>query len=274
MSLRTASCVLPLFALTACFGDPPPMAPQDADDLTRFIFREFDHEDPAVLEDAAVKLDAFLAAQIKFDGDLVQRSFELASILPSDIAGLDEYPSEQDPAKTIGMAVAYRSKWPVTDHARLQASDGLLEAEPSASAYERHFVEPTDPACFPTRECELMVTLNEITRSNFLMEVAIVLKKRFKWVALPDGRFAILSRSWNPRVFIGEDPDTAIKQSYTVDAWIGQADGSTWRYQGLFQESITGIDADKSTVIVTVTDGLDDLFEKTDEVIGERFHGK
>jgi len=259
-----------LTALAACRA-PTPKAPAELDDLARFLFREWDNEDPAAMSDGLDTLERFMSER-GMDKDLAFRRFDLLSPLESDLADV-ERPPDTDPANTIGMAVIYESPWPLADHVRLQVEGDLLDAEPSAKKYVRHFVEPADPACFSDETCEVIRTSNDVTRSNILLSVDIVLKKDFRWVTLPDGRKALAARAWNPVVHIGADPNTAVVQSFTVDLWLARADGKTWRYQSLYSENRVGVD-DRQLTIDTVTAGTEDMFKKTDEVIGKRYHGE
>lgn len=255
--------------LAGCFTMPP-KAPTEVDDLTRFLFREWAHEEPSVLQEGVRNLEAYLEEFVNFSGPLFERSFELDSATVEDIAGIPH--PDEDPAKTIGMAVAYESEWPLEDHTRLQVeADLMTEAEPSAKKYVRRFIEPKNPACFPT-DCNAIYTENDITRSSLAMTVDIMLHKDFKWVKFDGERRALVSRSWNPEIYRnGKD---AIVQSYTLDVWIERPDGKTWRYQALYQESIlSGILANPApkTVVDTVTSATDSMFEATDKVIKKHY---
>lgn len=272
---RLTALIVLAVATAACFN-PPPQAPTEVDDLTRFLFREWGHEDPEVLQDGMVKLEAFLQ-QIDFSNDLYNRSFQLDSCTAEDVAHVPT-PEGQDPATTVGMAVAYESRWSVDDHVRLQVEAKLLpEAEPSAKKYTRRFIEPKDPSCLSSGECDAIYTENDITRDNMAMTIDLMLHKDFKWVEMPDGRRAIVSRSWNPRVFKESSGDNAILQSYTVDVWLERPGGKTWRYQALYQDStitLLGITPEPDTIVATVTSATDDMFKATDNVIGKHYHGK
>jgi len=263
-----------LLLLTMVFAascTPTPKAPQELDDLTRFLFREWDFPDPEAMVDGLLKLEAFLAER-GLENDLRRRSFDLASPTEEDLADV-ERPEGTDPANTIGMSVGYESRWPLADHVRLQVEGDLMEAEPTAKKYVRRFVEPADPACFPANSCEIIRTENEITRSNPLLSVDLTLLKDFRMFVLPDGRKAVVARAWNPEIFVGEDPNTAIVQSYTVDLWIEQASGKTWRYQSLYSENkLDPLFSDRQLTVDTVTSSTDEMFRKTDEVIGKRYH--
>lgn len=271
------SLLLLTVALAGCFSMPP-KAPDGVDDLTRFLFREWAYEDPSVLQDGMAKLEKILEEEVDFSKKLKYRRFSLDSFTEEDVADIP-WPNTEDPESTIGMAVAFESKWPVVDHARLQVEAKLLlEAEQSAKNYKRRFINPSDATCFIGRQCPMFYTENDITRKNLLMEIDIMLHKDFKWVDMPGGRRAIVSRSWNPEVFSSAAKDKIV-QSYTLDVWIERPDEKTWRYQALYQESeisgmFSGLASDETAVVDTVTSATDDMFVDTDKVIGKHYHGK
>lgn len=270
--MRVPALIVLALAAAGCFN-PPPQAPTEVDDLTRFLFREWGHEDPEVLQDGMVKLETFLM-QMDFTKGLIHRSFQLDSCTAEDVANVTT-PADQDPANTVGMAVAYESRWSIEDHVRLQVEAKLLlDAEPSAKKYVRRFIDPKDPSCLSSGTCDVIFTENDITRSSLIMSVDLMLHKDFKWVEMPDGRRALVSRSWNPRVFTSPDGDDAILQSYTVDIWLERPQGKTWRYQALYQDSRFGFDVEPGTIVATVTGSTDTMFETTDDVIGKHYHGK
>lgn len=264
--------ILSLSVLAGC-PEAPPVAPEDVDSVTRFLYREWDNEDPSVMEDGVAKLEAAL---LRFDlksDDRELRSFKLTAPTVEDL-GTIKPPEGQDPKTCAArISVARWSKWPITDHAKVQISPDQLPLEPTAKTYTRNFTEPTDPSCFAERGCDVFKTLNNVKRENFFIAVTFDLNKVFRWVKLPGDRWAFVARSWTDKVYTGEDKDTAIRQSYSLDVWLGQADGSTIRYQALFSDTKISVE-DEDLVLGTVADSTDETLEKGDKVIGQRFHGE
>jgi hypothetical protein len=274
--------LLPLSCLALCVmvgcGKAPPQAPADLDDVTKFLYREWDNEDPSVMEDGVAKLEVALlditAGGIDLNSDdYEERSVSLSPMSAEDLATIN-HPADQDPKNANqNLAVAMRSRWPVEDHARMQASPDQLPLEPTAKSYTRHFIDPTDPTCFIDRSCLVMKTDNDVKRSNFFISVNFLLHKNLRWVKLPGDRWAIVSRSWTDRVFTGEDDDTAIKQSYSLDVFLGQADGKSIRYQALYSDTKISV-SDRDLILSTVADATNDVLETGDEEIGKRLHGE
>jgi hypothetical protein len=273
--MRPQFLPLSLLSLVVLVGCPsaPPNAPDGINELTRYLYREWANEDPAVMEEGVAKLEEELKAFDTSSGDYEDRAFSLTAPTREDLATVN-WPQDQDPAScTTNISVALLSKWPVTDHAKAQISPDQLDLEPTAKSYTRNFVSPTDPGCFPERGCDAFETLNNVTRKNFFIEVAFDLHKTFRWVKLPGDRWAMVARSWTDRVFPGSDKDTAIKQSYSLDVFMGQADGKTLRYQALYSDTKISV-TDRDLVLGTVASSTNDALENGDDVIGKRFHGK
>jgi hypothetical protein len=251
---------------------PPVKAPDDVEEFTRFMYREWSSQDTKALEAGVLKLEAFLQGRdLKADDDFSSRHFAFEQSLTSDDLATVQAPEGTDPANAIGMAVFGVSKWPITDHAKLQSSGDLLPAErATARAYTRTYPDMSAPSCFDTRECVELNTLNVITRDNALLKVTFELPKKFVWVKLGADRWAIVARSWMPKVSKGSAEGTSLDQSYTLDVWLERPDGTTWRYQGIYTQSTTAF-SDRDTAVSLVTGGADEGFTMSDIAIGERY---
>ena len=257
--------MLILVSMLAC--KVPPEAPAELDDLTRYLFREWGNDDDAVRTAGMTNLSEFLDGE-DLDPDLkvLDRSWELTSIEEADLATID-WPQDRNPADTYGVSVAFRSEWPVTEHAAWQLEDDQLPAEPSAVGYERTYPELDDPSCFADRSCEVLVTENVIERKNLLMALTYTLHKHIRWVELEDGNYALLSRAYIKESTVGESGKSTIWQSYSLDVWLPVGD-VTNRYQVLWSEAdVAG--ASDAIQIGTVKASTDDHFNATDEAIAE-----
>ncbi len=241
----------------------PPEAPRKLDDLSQYLYAEWDAEDPEVLAAGLRNLRDFLDG-VDLDGAVLDRSWELS---PLDRAIADEVdrPTDRDPADTLGVGVAGRSTWPPADHARLQTEPDQTPTEPSAAAYARTIVAPDDPDCFVRAACEVMDTENDVTRENLLMSVRGTLMKSFRWVEIEPGQHAFISRSWIPESWIGDADKSRIWQSFSIDVWIPHGQG-TWRYQTVWSESEVA-NASDAIKIGTVKSSTDNIFEAGDEAI-------
>lgn len=264
--------VLVALAVGAC--SPPKKAPKDLSDLTWFLYREWPDTDPQPLQDGVANLRDFLKP-VAAAGDLVggtdNRSWQPAPPTKDDVAGLP-WPKDKDPAKCRGVSVAWKSPWPIGDHARLQIQTNQLPAEPTAKSYTRELkTMPFD--CFPDHSCLLLETFNDIVRANLAMEIQLPLFKSMRWVKLKtDGedRWAIVSRSWIDRSIDGKDPKTGIDQSASLDVWLSISDTETWRYQAVFSESRPQYE--ESLELTIVRDATDQTVQKADDAIQKLFH--
>lgn len=250
-----------LLLLTACKA--PPEAPAELEELSRYLYREWDNEDPAVMEAGVVNLRDFLAT-VDLEGGILDRSFEVGPPEESDISDVDRPPG-RSAADLLGVSVGYLSEWPVADHAKLQTEADQLPAEPSAKIYERTISER---GCFIDREC-VLVTENDIRRENLLMAVSMVLFKDFRWVEI-DGEQALIARSWTAEVFEGDGGDTAVFQSHSLDTWL-PAGNDTWRYQLVWSEADAGVSSE-GLILGTLKNATNDIFKAGDKAIEEQYH--
>lgn len=263
--VRSIASLVVLVA-SGCF--PPPEAPSELNELVHYIYREWENEDPRVLEAGIENLEAFLT-ELDPGSGLGERSFSVTPLAREDLATI-ERTEERDPADTFGIAVALSSKHTVDKHALLQTDDDQLPAEPSAAQYKRHF--KTDRDCFRKQTCDVLRTENDITRQNALMYVDMKLFKHFRWVQMEGDRKAMVARSWTPQPYRSRDNEnTAILQSYSLDIVVPTSSGETWRIQIVYSET-SGLGGNDLQAYV-VTESTEDGLEAADEVIGER-HGK
>ena len=157
--MRSVVQILLVLAIGGTGCKRPPEAPQELDDLSRYLYREWDNEDEAVVAVGLDNLKAFLR-DVDLTKPVLDRSWELEPVKPRDVDDVDH--PKRDPARTLGVAVAYRSTWPIDDHARLQIEPDQLIAEPSAALYDRRFPGVSDPDCFLSQDCNPMSTENDV----------------------------------------------------------------------------------------------------------------
>ncbi len=256
--------ILPLLVFAVGCGKPP-VAPQELDELTRYLYREWNNEDPEVLSAGLDNLvDFFADVDLDPDEHVLDRSWELTPIKRSDIHDV-EWPHDRNPADTYGVSVARESIWPVEAHAAWQLEDDQLPAEPSAASYSREYPGMDDPSCFPDRSCDLLVTRNQVERQNLLMSLAYQLDKSIRWVELADGGYAMVARAYVAESTEGESGKSIIWQSYSMDVWLPKGKKSD-RYQVLWSEAdVAG--ASDAIQMGTVKSSTNDHFEATDEAI-------
>lgn len=209
-----------LLGLLAC--KHPVEAPTELDELARFLFREFEAEDPAGLAAGVENLRPLLE----------QAPDEGWSLTPIELADLDDLspPEGRDPADCGGLAVVYSSPHPVPDHVGVMLQADLTPASPTAESYDRSFLEGQD--CFEGAICEFLRTENAIFRSNLLMQMGFTLYEDYRWV---DG--AILSRNWLAESAHGDSDSNHLWQDWEIEAWLPTDDGGTLRLWAMWTEA-------------------------------------
>lgn len=260
--------IVPLFALVATVAcKRPPEAPKKLDELSQYLYAEWDTEDPEVLAAGLLNLRDFMKDVDLESNQVLDRSWELTAI-SQEAADEVDHPGRQA-KNTLGVGVATQSIWDLEDHARLQTERDQTIAEPSAAAYTRTFPSENDPTCFVQGDCEVLESDNDITRENLLMSVNGQLFKSFRWVEMEDGEWAFLSRSWIPDSWIGDAEKSKVWQSFSIDVWIPSKKGA-WRYQTTWSESEVANASDKIK-IGTVKSSIDGIFKAGDEAIEELY---
>jgi len=254
-------------ALIVAACKKPPEAPKELNELSTYLYQEWDNEDPALMEAGLANLHAFLEDE-DLEAGIMDRSWELEPITRSNVSDIP-FPEDADPKNTLGVAVAYRSTWPVDDHALLQLEEDQLPAEPSAKVYSRTFPDESKPRCFLDQSCDPLATVNDIERQNLLLSVVMVLYKDFRWIETDRGA-AVAARSWLAESFEGENGSSNIVQSYSVDIWL-PVGKKVWRYQTLWSESEVAGASDAAT-IGTLKSSIDRAMETADEAIEELYH--
>lgn len=261
--------ILLLIALNACA--PLPEAPEELDELCRYLFREWDNEDRRVME-AGIRSFEDAISEMDFDGDRIARSFEVPDLDEDDVAGLG-IPEGADLPGMIGIALGRRTDWEPVWHARLATMADQAPAEPTSDEYERSFIDPEDPSCFPEQECGSLITMNRVLKANTLYTAWIDMWKNFRWFDVVDsrgrdtGRDAIVARVWIPEVAEGEAGSTFIYQTYAMDIWLDSEAEGPLRLQANWSE--TSLSDDETLVRPVVRLAMDQLMEQTDVTIEE-----
>jgi hypothetical protein len=270
-SFPVGPIVLALAALIAHLAGcaPPPEAPTELSDLSRYLYREYDNEDPRVMQAGARNMFDLLAT-LDLTGDRSERSFEPEDLRDEDVADLTRPDRPLENCLPLGIGGTSRHR--IEDHARLMIQPDQTEAEASATYYDRSFPEVADPSCFLDRECDLLVTVNDAERQNALLTVRFILFKNFRWVEILDAdgdheRWAIVARSWFEQEWEGEQGENALLQSYASDLWFEDDAGAVWRYQTLWSESRTTPQADDAIVLGILRSSIDGSFGRADDAI-------
>ncbi len=240
-------------------------------ELCAYLLREWENEDPRVLEAGVENLEEILDGY-DLSAETTERSWSLPSLSDADVAALDRPNRAID--QTLNVGLAYASRHSVDLHGEVQIQLDQLPFEPTAATYVRRFLDPTDPSCFPSGDCSPLFTENEAQRTNPLYTVDLFFPKHFRWVAVTSGaedtgRRAFVARSWIPELAVAADGHTEVRQSFTLAVWLGAADGGTWRLDNLYSETSLQEGVDHGFIEATIRDSMNDVFVAADEGIDE-----
>ncbi len=245
-----------------------PEAPTELSELSTYLYRHFDNEDPAYLSAGMGNLRTFFL-DVDMDQAWQDLSYEVDHLTDEDVAGLD-LPG-RDLADTLPVALVTDSAFTPTEHADVIVLADQTPVEPAApDLYDRFFLDPTDPSCFPDRDCTVIRALNDIHRKNLVVDLRMETNKDYRWVELGEagsGEWGALSRSWLPESCIGDEGAVALYQTYTIDLFLPDGDGSI-RYMAIWPETaITGVGDE--TLEYTSRLGLHQIFDATEEYLEE-----
>lgn len=270
-----------LLLLLAC----RPAAPTNPafDEAASFALQSFDEEDGVNLAFAVRAIEADIAADIDLDDGLLDRSRT-----PQDLDALaaQSFPQvpDRDPAACLGVSVAHLSPHGLDDHVRVQLLEDQTPIEPaSKDKYDRIVLEGGD--CFAERDCTFLRTENQLIKDNAVMTLDYTLWKDLRWVDLglpdpadvPEGetpvsetpRWALVGRSWISEPAEATDGGASIMQSYSVEVWVPQDQGTT-RMMALWSETVfEGDGFDEDLVAGTTRSGIQGIFDAGDDWVDE-----
>jgi hypothetical protein len=208
-------------------------APTDLNDLTAYMFREWNNSDATVLADGLSNLEA-IAADYPVDGsDFSQRSFEGVLALSSDDVSDVELTHGHSPEDAGGVAIYLQSPNSLDAHVGLFLLEDQTPIEPASPYYARTFVDGQD--CFADGACDTMTAENDVERKNFVVDTEHQTTKVWRWIEMSDGRMAIAGRTWQPALAESEKEDK-IYQNYSVEVWIPN-DAGTLRFLTTWSEN-------------------------------------
>jgi hypothetical protein len=249
---------------------PLPEAPTALSELSAWLFATFETEDSDLLTAGLGNLrDVFLAEGV--DADFDDQAWALTPLTESDVADVQHPNRDVTAAQPVGLV--FVSAFGTTDQARVIVLPDQTPVEPSSPGlYDRTFLDPEDPACFPPARCDLLRTDNLVRKENAAMDITYTKRKDFRWceVRTEDGTApGILSRSWMPQEAVGEAESTAIYQSYSLDVFLPGEDGGSMRYIAMWTEAeILGIGGE--LVVTTMRGGIEDVMMATEEWLEAR----
>ncbi|MDP2313750.1 MAG: hypothetical protein Q8P41_12655 [Pseudomonadota bacterium] len=243
-------------------------APPEFSDAARYGLEHFDDPEEDALAAPLLALEAEIDGTLDMSSDVsADRSLALEVLTGEEIDGLTH--PDRDPSAAIPpVALARDSAFPVASHVEVAMRADLSPMEPnSPDLYERALTDGGD--CWAAHECVFLRTVNNVNKTNFLMDVTYVLNKDYRWVDLGDGRLALAARSWMPESGFGLDGGTTIWQSYTFEIFVPREGDTTLRMMAVWSESEFSVQPSEETVASVQLVGIDDIFKAHDEWLTE-----
>ncbi len=243
-------------------------APTELNDLRTYLFANFESEDQEVLSTGLCNLDVFFQG-VDLEQDFSDLAYSLEPLAEEDLEGIVH--PDADPSLTLPVGLVAASAFTPLEHVQVILLEDQTPVEPnSPNHYEREFTEPADPQCFDGAECQLLRSMNDIVKENFLMTIPYEMHKDYRWVEMCEegsGSWGILARSWCEEEAWGEGGDNAILQSYSIDVFLPSDTGAV-RFMALWSQSdIPGFGDD--TIEYSIKLGMYQVFDATDEYLEE-----
>ncbi len=255
MPTPAASLILAMFGCNS-----PEEVPPELGAVVQSLFRDF--EDTSAMTTALDDL-ALLLAEVDFSGDIDDRAFSLDPLTSAD-AG-ETAIEGQDPALCNAVALTYQSPWSPAAHSSYQVLDDLSVLG-TASSYDRVFLEPADPDCFPAMTCDMIRTENTIVRDSILFSLSSTMRKDYLWVETSDGS-AMLERGWLTESSHSEDGNNHLWQTFEVEAWLPWDDGSVRFFAHYAEPDYAGVSDDLAESLAL--SGAQNAMEAADEYLDE-----
>jgi len=248
-----------LMALVGCKS--PLEAPSDLEELTRWMFIEW--EDPDALAAGAANLLEFARTEVDFEADWEGRSYESGALGEGAADGLVNH--NYDPADTVSVVLFFSSRYPAEDHLDHIGMEDQTPVEPSSSElYNRSFIE-NDPGCVSDGSCEFMRSMNDVRRDTALYTLDYDMRKDWRWITIEGEGEALCARSFNLESASGNLIE--LQQGYSVDIFLPDGNGAL-RMQSTWQQmELAGLDAED--VGKTIIKGIDDQLQVHDEWLDE-----
>ncbi|MCB9796714.1 MAG: hypothetical protein H6741_28785 [Alphaproteobacteria bacterium] len=260
--------ILPLTALALVACKEPIEAPAELNDLSHFMWAEWDNEDPEVLIAGVNSLEAWAADKDADASNWGDRFYEIDPLPNATVTdeGLTTHGLNSEDA--IGVGELYASVHAPPKHATLFGlADQSDPIEPSSPDSYTRTITAGDADAFAAGTEETLESHNQINRRNILFTLDYELDKVWRWVTLEDGREVIVSRSWSEESGPVNDDDEQILQAYSLELWIPNDAGGSLRWLITWQQAELSIDDDAMKSLVGGS--MNDTFESQDELLSE-----
>jgi hypothetical protein len=270
---QTARVIALIAASTAVGCTPPPEAPSDLEELSTFLFAEFE-SDEAVLAAGVANLETFLldfesTGTLAADANRRDRTWSLP-ILGYESMDMTDRPADDEfnTATQLPVALAIRSAFPGSAHTELitLADQTVVEAD-SAESYAREVLSGGD--CFLDGSCQRLEAHDVIHRvSPPVLDLVYEQNKHYRHIPYgDDGDVAVVSRSWVDQEYTNEDGDF-------IDQWFGinvnVIDGDeTIRYSALWGSSSVRNSFDDDTLVNLIANGIEEAFQNVETFLAQ-----
>ena len=263
--------LLLLAPLPACEPEvfvPPDPPDVEINDVNAYLFRNWDTVEDNVLEPGLAELIEMLDDFDIDAEDYKDRCYVPEPLTEDDLADIT-HPG-RDPSDVIPVALVMASAFRPVD----QATDVIImpdqrPVEPhSPEHYDRFFVDPTDPSCFPTADCRKLITDNSIIKDYLLLEMYYEMPKVFRWIEIGEtgsGEWAILARCWQEDSFETDGGALQLNQSYCIDVHFPRGSGGA-RYMVTWPETVIDGVEDELVYETTIM-GMNDILVTTEEYL-------
>jgi hypothetical protein len=242
------------------------VAPAELEELCPYLFRN--HDDPEALAVGLASLQTWLDGRGAVADDA---GYILQPLTEEDVAAV-EHP-DRDLADALGGAADAISAASLDQHtAFILLPDQSVVNPDDYPKFDRTFVEGGD--CFADGGCDLLRTTNDMIKSKFNIDIPYQYPKDYRRIFFAteteEARVGVVSRGWVAEESLSEGGANGILQSFTLDVFLGQPDGTVHRVQALWTEAKLSFDPGDTYMQEEIVRGLHDVFDDTDEAIVEQ----
>ena len=183
-----------LLFLTGCifWSKPPPQAPENLEDLCKYIFKHLDDEEEEELQAGLTNLHTWLNTGDNLDSTVA--GYQVHNLADTDIANLDER-QRTIGDNLIGAAVGYRHVYSPSELSRAMfVADWPSVVGGTYDEYDRQFSQ--DPSCIVNRDCLWLDYLTEST-STWVGLVTVISRNigEIRWIETDLG-WMLIQRTW------------------------------------------------------------------------------
>ena len=237
-------------------------APEEMEDLTRFIYQHYDDDER--LSEGLENLSAWLIDNVDTEDSLA--GYELDDLTEENI---DAVTHPTGPLEgMIGAAAAMTSPHGITDHVTTMLLDDQVFSNPkNYNSYHRDFEGDTD--AFDAGSGRIR-TINDVETGKLGITIPYILMKDYSWVQTASNEDAVVCRSWIEEEACNDGGGTCVKHSYSVDIFLPK-DDDTLRFTATWSELTSPIDGltSEDFLVAQLAKGLIDVFESSDEFIAD-----